>query len=178
MGAIEDILRAGLKPKVKQTRLVEAICSANITGAELLDFFAKASDTDKGTCADVMKHVSNRQPEILGPHIEFMLEYINYGAPRVKWGIAEAIGNLASRYPDKAARAVPLLLKNTTTADRANTTVVRWCAAYGLSEIAKHNPEQRQALVRRMKDILATETNNGVRSVYTRAMTWIEKRPK
>ena len=73
-------------------------------------------------------------------YIDILIEYINYTAPRVKWGVQEAIGNLAKKYPVEVAKAVPGLLKNTEVTDK-NNTVVRWCAAYGLTEILINNKE-------------------------------------
>jgi hypothetical protein len=63
------------------------------------------------------------------------IEYINFDAPHVMWGVPKAIGNLAEKYPDKAAKAIPNLLKNTDN----KSIVVCWCAAYALGEIAKNH---------------------------------------
>ena len=174
MGRIEDILQSSLKPKEKQVRLVETVCDGKIQARELIEFFQAASDVDKGTCTDVMKHVSAKQPEILAPYIEFLIKYINYKAPRVKWGIPEAIGNLAKKYPDKVVQAIPYLMHNTID-NKTNTTVVRWCAAYGIAEIAKHNPIAQNELLPKIKEIIKKEKNNGVRNVYVKALRCIEK---
>ena len=58
MSKIEEILHSNLKPKEKQTKLVKAVCNGKIPDKEFIDFFKSASDVDKGTCADVMKHIS------------------------------------------------------------------------------------------------------------------------
>jgi hypothetical protein len=174
MGKIEEILHSNLKPKEKQTKLVEAICSGKIQNKEFIEFFKSASDIDKGTCADAMKHISEQKPEILGPYIGILVKYINYKVPRVKWGVPEAIGNLSKKYPDKVVQAIPRLLQNTVE-NKINTTVIRWCAAYGLSEIAKHNPKVQKELTLRMKEIIKKENNNGVKNVYLKALQDIEK---
>lgn len=70
-------------------------------------FFEEAKDADKGTCADVMKHVSAQKPALLVPFIDTLIGYINFELPRVKWGVPEAIGNMAKDYPDKVAQAIP-----------------------------------------------------------------------
>lgn len=95
MSIIEEILHSNLKPKEKQTQLVEGICTGKIKGKEFIEFFKYASDNDKGTCADAMKHVSEQKPEILAPYIDLLVGYITYKAPRVKWGVPEALGNLS-----------------------------------------------------------------------------------
>lgn len=148
--------------------------SKKISATDFIAFFQAASDVDKGTCADAMKHVSARRPELLAPHLDVLLGYINYTAPRVKWGVPEAIGNMAKVYPEKTAQAIPYLLKNTAD-DKSNTTVIKWCAAFALSEIAKHNPTTRKQLLPLFEKILQKEKNNGVKNVYVKAIQAIEK---
>lgn len=173
MNTVETILKSAIKPKEKQTALVDAVCSGTIKGAEFIDFFISASYVDKGSCADAMKHIAERNPEILGPHIETLVQYINHKAPRVKWGVSEAIGNCAGKFPDKTAAAIPFLLRNTVE-DEINTTVVRWCAAYGLSEIALHCIKTRKELIPEIKKVAEKEKNNGVRNLYLKALQSIE----
>jgi hypothetical protein len=175
MSEIEEILQSKIKPKEKQIRLVEAVIQKRISARKFIKFFESASNVNKGTCADAMKHISAEKPEILAPYVDILVEYINYNLPRVKWGVPEAIGNIAKKYPDKAAKAIPYLLKNTTD-DKINTTVIKWCAAYALSEIAKHNIKTRKQLLPRFKNIIESEQNNGVKNVYIKAMKAIEKK--
>jgi len=174
MTKIEEILQLPVKPKEKQIKLVEAVVSGEIVVSEFIAFFESAADVDKGTCADVLKHVAAQSPALLAPCVDVLVKYINYRAPRVKWGVSEAIGNLAKKYPDKTAVAIPYLLKNTTD-DKTNTTVIKWCAAFALTEIAKHNPETRKQLLPVFEKIIRAEKNNGVKNVYLKAMKAIEK---
>lgn len=174
MNKIEEILQSKIKPKEKQIKLVEAVVSGKIPIKEFMVFFESAKDTDKGTCADVMKHISAQKPALLAPYIDTLVEYINYGLPRVKWGVPQAIGNMAKDYPDKVAKAVPNLLKNTTD-DKVNTTVIRWCAAFALSEIAKHNSKTRKQLLPIFDKMIKKEQNNGVKSIYVKALRIIGK---
>ncbi len=143
MSKIEEILQAKIKPKEKQTKLVESVITGIIPIKEFMVFFESAKDVDKGSCADAMKHISAQKPALLTLYIDQLLPYINHSLPRVKWGIAEVIGNLAKDYPDKVSGAIPNLLKNTTD-DKTNTTVIKWCAAFALAEIAKYNHEIRK----------------------------------
>lgn len=99
------------------------------------------------------------------------VEYIGYKAPRVRWGCPEALGNLAAYYPEQVGRAVPKLLGNL--ADPS--TVVRWCAAYALTEIAKYNAENQPELVELFAGFIQTEENSGVRNVYIKALKQIAK---
>jgi hypothetical protein len=174
MSLIEDILKSRIKPKEKQIKLVDAVVSKHISSKEFIDFFESASDVDKGTCADAMKHISALNPDILAPYIETLIKYINYKLPRVKWGVPEAIGNMSIKYPDQTAEAIPYLLNNTAD-DKLNTTVIKWCAAFALTEIARYNPRTRNKLVPLFKDIIEIEQNNGIRNVYIKTFKGIEK---
>jgi hypothetical protein len=173
MNAIETVLRSTIKPKERQAALVEAVCGGAITSAEFMDFFISASYVDKGSLADAMKHIAEQAPEILGPYIDTLVPYINHKAPRVKWGVSEAIGSCAGKYPDKTTAAIPYLMRNTVE-NEINTTVVRWCAAFGLAEIALHCMKSRKELVPEIKKLAEKEKNNGVRNVYLKALQSIE----
>jgi hypothetical protein len=166
MRIIEDILTLKIKPKEKQVKLVEAVCNGKINNKEFIEFFKSASDVDKGTCADVMKHVSEQKPEILAPYIEVLVEYINYPLPRVKWGVPESIGNMAKKYPDKVEKAIPKLLLNT----KDESTVVRWCAAYALAEIAQYNTKKQKELISFFSEIVKKEKNDGVKNIYLKTL--------
>jgi len=166
MKIIEDILKSKIKPKEKQLKLVETVCNGKINDKEFIEFFKSASDVDKGTCADVMKHVSEQKPEILAPYIDVLVEYINYKTPRVKWGVPESLGNMAKKYPDKVEKAIPKLLLNT----KDESTVVRWCAGYALSEIAKYNTKKQKELLSIFSEIVKKEKNNGVKNIYLKTL--------
>ena len=174
MTNIKQILQSKIKPKEKQTLIVDALVSTKIAAKDFIGFFEAASDVDKGTCANVMKHVSAQSPELLMPNIDILVNYINYKAPRVRWGVPEAIGNMAQKYPDKTEKAIPFLLKNISD-NPINTTVIRWCAAFALTEIAKHNYKTRKQLLPIFEKAIKEEKNNGVRNVYIKAMKVIEK---
>lgn len=172
---IEPILRSTIKPKEKQTLLVEALISKDIQAKDFVLFFESASDVDKGTCADVIKNVTKSDPALLIPFIDILVNHINYKAPRVKWGIPEAIGNMAKDFPNKTEKAIPFLLQNISD-DVQNTTVIRWCASYALTEIAKYNARTRKQLIPVFEKAILEENNNGVRNVYIKALKTIEKR--
>jgi len=121
-----------------------------------------------------MKHVSAQKPALLAPYIDTLIEYINFEPPRVKWSVPEAIGNMAKDYPDKVVKAIPNLLKNTTD-DKINTTVIKWCAAFSLAEIAKHYSKTRKQLVPIFEKIIKSEKNNGMKNVYVKVLKVIGK---
>ena len=83
----------------------------------------------------------------------------------------ESIGNLAQKFPKEVEKAVPKLLVNT----KDESTVVRWCAAFALSEIAKNSLRAREELVPKIEGIIKSEKNNGVKNVYLKALKTISK---
>ena len=171
---IDHILHSSAKPKERQTKLVEAVLQKEISAEAFIDYFKNASDVEKGTCADVMKNISARNPDILAPYIDSLIPYINHKLPRVKWGVPESIGNMAKTYPKETSKAIPYLLKNAAK-DKLNTTVIKWCAAFALTEIAKHNADSRKQLLPIFTQLATSEDNNGVKNVYLKALKIIEK---
>ena len=174
MTKIEEILQSKIKLKEKQVNLVQKVISEQISVGELIQFFKSAHGAQKGTCADVMKHISKEKPEMLEPYIQLLIHYIIDDLPRVKWGVSETIGNLAGKYPEKVIDAIPYLMKNTTD-EKTNTTVIKWCAAFGLTEIAKNHPKTREQLLPEFEKIINREKNNGVKNVYLKALKKINE---
>jgi hypothetical protein len=172
MNKTEEILKSKLKSKEKVSALVKAVKQKEVSAKEFIDFFKETSDIEKGTCADVMKYVSKDKPEIVAPFIDVLIEYIDYKAPRVKWGVPESIGNLAQKYPEEVGKAIPKLLINT----KDKSTVVRWCAAFALTEIAKYNPKLQKDLILKFNVMVKTEQNNGVKNVYLKVLKILEKK--
>jgi len=166
MNVTDEIRNWEGKPKEQAAFLTESIAKDKKLFAQLIEILKSGSDVDKGTAADVMKHVSKNTPELVAPYIDDLVDYINYKAPRVKWGVPETIGNLAQKYPTEVEKAIPKLLVNT----KDKSTVVRWCAAFALTEIAKGNPAIRKELGSKIEEIVQNETNNGVKNVYLKAL--------
>lgn len=89
----------------------------------------------------------------------------------MRWGCPESLGNIAQKHPDKVEKAIPKLLENL----KDKSTVVRWCAAFALTEIAKYNHKKQKELVTIFNKLVKTEQNNGVRNVYVKALKEIDK---
>jgi len=168
---IREILSSDLKHKEKVARISEKVGNDKNLVAQLFDLLKNGSDVEKGTAAEVMKFVSQDYPDLMLPYIDVLIEYIDYKAPRVKWGCPESIGNIAKSYPDKVEGAIPKLFKNL----KDDSTVVRWCAAYALAEIAKYNKKRQKDLINKFIELIETEKNNGVRNVLKKALKDIEK---
>ncbi len=169
---IHDILSSKSKHKEQVELITRLAIKDKKILAELLYILETGTDVDKGTAAEVMKFVSKEKPDMLFPYIDLLIKYIDYKAPRVRWGCPESIGNIASKYPQHVEKAIPKLLGNL----KDKSTVVRWCAAYALTEIAKNHKGKQKELAGTIQKLIKIETNNGVRNVYIKAVKELEKR--
>lgn len=168
---IQKILALDKKHKEKVTLITEKIQGDKKIVDSLFELLKNGTDVEKGTAAEVMKFISKNTPEIMVPYIDVLIEYIDYKAPRVKWGCPESLGNLAKKYPKKVEKAIPKLFENL----KDKSTVVRWCAAFALTEIAKYNSKKQKVLVAKFQKLIKTEQNNGVKNVYIKALKEIDK---
>lgn len=169
---IQQILASEKKHKEKVVLITEKVKADKRLVAQLFELLKTGTDVEKGTAAEVMKFVSKDQPETMVPYIDILIEYIDYKAPRVKWGCPESLGNLAKKYPDEVGKAIPKLFENL----KDKSIVVRWCAAYALAEIAKYNSKKQKELVVKFQKLIETEKNNGVKNVYIKALKEIKRR--
>lgn len=167
---IEEILQSDRKHKEKVTLIAEKVKTDTKLVGQLVELLKTGTDVEKGTAAEVMKFVSKDSPDLIFPYIGVLIEHIDYRAPRVKWGCPESIGNLAEKYPEEVEKAIPKLLNNT----KDKSTVVRWCAAYALTEIAKYNSRKQKELVAKFLVLMKKEQNKGVKNVYIKAIKIIE----
>jgi hypothetical protein len=170
--SIKNILQSDKKPKEKVSIITKKILGEEIPIEQLFELFVYGTDVEKGSCAEIMKFVSKENPQMMEPYINTLLEYITYKAPRVKWGVPESIGNLASVYPEKVEKAIPYLKQNLDD----KSTVIRWCASYALTEIAKYNVKNQQALLGFFNNIIKSEKNGGVKNLYLKAIKFIGKK--
>ena len=115
--------------------------------------------------------ITKDNPKYVAGHIDFVIEQIGYKAPRVKWESSEIVANIAAEFPEQAQKAIPLLMINVD--DQG--TVVKWSAALALTEIAKNNPKTHKQLLPFFREMIGKEENNGVRNIYMKGLTAIEK---
>jgi HEAT repeat protein len=141
-----------------------------VNDPSLLDDFESsllaAKTPEKGTCVEALVLVAKEHPEYVLPHLESVMECLADKAPRVRWEAAHVIANVAPRFPWRAAEATDLLLVNAT--DKG--TVVRWSTALALGEILKANEASRATLQPLIEELSRSETNNGVRNHYVKAL--------
>lgn len=168
---IQEIMSSKIKHKEQVAMMTEKAKSNKKVLAQIFDILKTGTDVEKGTVAEVMKFVSQDNPEMMAPYIDVLIEYIDYKAPRVKWGCPESLGYIAKKYPDKVEKAIPKLLENL----KDKSTVVRWCAAFALTEIAKNNSRKQKELIEKFQKLIKTEQNNGVKNVYVKAIKEVDK---
>jgi hypothetical protein len=160
-----------MKHKEQVSKIVELAVKDAAALTQVFTLLKTGSDVEKGTAAEVLKFVSKECPEKMLPYVDLIVDFIDYKAPRVKWGCPEAIGNLAPQYPREVESAIPKLLKNLDD----SSTVVRWCAAFALTEIARHNTARQNELVGLFEQLLLAEQNSGVKNLYVKTLKRIQK---
>ena len=162
MPTIQEILKLKEKPKQKLTLLVTILNEEETALNELIKCFDKVSDSERGYLMEALEYITKENPNF-GKHcLGFVIKYLNYNAPRIKWETSRIIGNVAQNFPDKIKQAIPKLLENT----KDEGIVVRWSAAFALTEIAKSNSKLKRELIPEFTKILAGEKNNGVKNIY------------
>jgi HEAT repeat len=171
---IHEILSSKMKHKEQVAAMAEMTINDDRALVELIGILRTGTDVEKGTVAEVLKFVAKDNPEMVVPYIDVLIENIDYKAPRVRWGCPESIGYLAPKYPGQVEKAIPKLLENLN--DRS--TVVRWCAAFALTEISKYNLDKQKELVGEFPKLVNTEQNNGVRNVYLKALKVIGRQQR
>lgn len=171
MDTIRAILDSDNKHMQKVALIVKKILSDDKLVTPLFELLETGSKVERGTAAEVMKFVSKEKAELIAPYIDTLIEYIDYDVPRVMWGCPESIGNLAKNYPKEVEKAIPKLLKNL----ENDSTVIRWCAAFALGEIAKYNKDKQSDLLEKFDKIIKKEKNNGVKNVFKKAIKFIKK---
>ncbi|VVB75757.1 Uncharacterised protein [Candidatus Tiddalikarchaeum anstoanum] len=172
MNILDEIKNSRKNSKQLVEDLTKSVLSDKVLVKQLVDGLKSGSKTEKGVIADVMKHVSGENPDLLAPYVDELVGSVNSDIPRVMWGVPESIGNLAKKFPDKAVKAVPNLLLNT----KSDSTVVKWCAAYALSEIFKYNLIVRKTLLPEIEELVKKEKNNGVKNVYVKVLKEISRK--
>jgi hypothetical protein len=166
LAKIEEIMKSKGTHKKKAALLAERVREDRKLASKVIECFKVGSVAEKGHCMEAMHYVSQDEPDIVLPYIDFIVDHFDDGGTRVKWEAAEIIHNVARKYPEKVTRAIPKLLASIN--DRS--TVARWSVAYALTEIAKNNPGSRKELIPKFREILEKEKNHGVRNIYVKAL--------
>lgn len=164
---IINIFQQKIKPKEKINLLVEALMEEKISLQELLDFYSKTTDSQKGSCLSALAEITKEEPRFVGNMIDFVIKQLPSKAPRVKWEAGEIIANIAAEYPQQIASSVPELIKNS---KQDNGTVVRWSAAFALTEIVRSSSKMEKQLLPKFRKMIDAEKNNGVKKFYIKTL--------
>jgi HEAT repeat protein len=171
MAIIKEILKSKKKPKEIVDLIAEALRKDKKLFNELVQCFEDGTTAEKGSCMEAVEYVTKEDPEFAKNCFDFVIAHINDKAPRVKWEACRIIGNVAQKFTDEVKEAIPKLLENT----EDKGTVVRWSAAFALTEIAKSSLGMQEKLVPEFKKILEKENNKGVRNIYLKYLKSVEQ---
>jgi HEAT repeat protein len=156
-----------VKPKEKPEMLSTWILDGKISVTELAAFAGTAKDTLRAICIEALEFATKQNPTIIDEDcFRFMTQSLTAKAPRIKWESAKVIGNTAHLFPEELEEAIKNLLDNS----QHEGTVVRWSAAFALSEIAKLKTAHNKALLPEMESIIEKEAKNSIKKIYNGAL--------
>ncbi len=162
----EILLSKTIKPKEKIELLANLFLTERKLSRELIDLMAVAGDSERGNCMSALTLISKTEPKFFTGSIDFIQQQLSAKAPRVCWEAAETIGNLAPHFPSDCAQAIPALQKML----QGEGTVLRWSAAYALTELAKANATARVELLPFFEQALLSEENNAIKKMFQKAL--------
>jgi len=172
MEVTDILLDKILKPKEKTELLSIMLMDHSLSIDQLIGFAQAAKASDMATCIESIEYVSKNKPGIVTAEtFDFVTQSLAEKAPRVKWESARVIGNTAHLFPSKLGNAVKNLLANT----EHSGTVVRWSAAFALSQIVLLRSPVNAELVPALEAIAAREEKNSIRKIYMEALKKISK---
>ncbi len=161
-----------LKSKAKTETLSSWLLDKTIDTNELVDFAAEAKDPIKATCIEALEFATQKNPALVTPKgFQFVTQSLAAKAPRVKWESARVIGNTAHLFTDDLEEAINFLLINS----EHEGTVVRWSAAFALSEILKLKTKHNALLLDAIEAIINREEKNSIKKIYLEALKKLRK---
>ncbi|MCX6352181.1 MAG: hypothetical protein NTX03_10000 [Bacteroidetes bacterium] len=158
---------AAIKSKQKTDTIIKWILVNPKEIDKLLEFAYLAKDSTKATCIEALELATIISPQRATQACwDFVVKSLTEKAPRIKWESAKVIGNTAHLFPKNLDEAIKNLVANT-----AHTgTVVRWSAAYALSQIMKLKTKHNEELITLAKAICAGEEKNSIKKIYLAAL--------
>lgn len=155
-----------IKAKDKTPILGKMILDDSSVIETLVSIAQNAKDPIKGTLIEAMEYATQQKPEVVNENcFHFVTEQLESKAPRVKWESAKVIGNTAKLFPILLPHAIEKLIVNT----NHEGTVVRWSAAFALSEIIKTKSGLNKDLVPALKNICEKEEKDSIKKIYLKA---------
>lgn len=169
-----DILLKDKSRKIKER--TETISGWLLDGSmpvdELVAFAEKSKDSEKATCIEALEYATKQDSNVADENVlNFVTKTLTDKAPRVKWESARVIANIAHLFPTKLNKSIANLLINT----EHEGTVVRWAAAFALSEIVKLKTKSNKDLIPKIETILKHTTDNAIKKIYEKALKQVAK---
>ncbi len=163
MGFQEILNDKTLKPKEKTEMLSQLVLNNSNIIDELIAFAKESKDPIKATIIESFEFATKLKPELANKNLlQFASNSLTEKAPRVKWESAKVIGNISHLYPKQLEESINHLLVNT----EHPGTVVRWSAAFALSQIVKLNTSFNKELIPAIKNICEQEEKNSIKKIY------------
>lgn len=161
-----------IKAKAKVAQLGEWLLNRTLTPEALMLFADGQKPVNKATCIEAFEYATKQQPGIADHStLVYMTLALHETEPRIKWESAKVIGNIAGQFPADLDTTIPPLLENAT----HSGTVVRWAAAYALSEILKLKTNRYTELLPQIEVLSEKEADNGVKKKYLAALKKVKK---
>jgi HEAT repeat protein len=172
MSIISETLKFEMPSKEKILLLVRQIKDRSEFITEIGDYCQSAADGDKAICLAAVNHITKDDPTFVRNHLDFVIGQLDSKSAQVKLEAGEIIANAAKAFPDQVAKAIPRLMEIT----KDEASIVRWGAAYALTEIAKSSdPKTTKQLLRFFKTEAKKEKMSSVRNLYLDALTALGK---
>lgn len=121
----------------------------------------------KASCIEALEHLTRTQPKaLLEAGLDLCLRSLADKEPRVKWESARVIGNSIPHFPKRKDEAVKALLANA----EHEGTVVRWSAAFALSQVILMKTSANKKLLPTVEAIIQKEEKSSIRKIYAAAI--------
>jgi hypothetical protein len=156
-----------IKLKEKTRLISRLLMDDKITIAEWIETTRSQKGSSRATLMEAMETATKTKPVIIDAKgFEFVSECLAEKLPRVQWESARVIGNTAHLFPKQLKKAIPKLLDNS----ESGGTVVRWSAAFALSQIIQCNTSLTKELIPAIESILNRENDNAIKKIYLQAL--------
>lgn len=163
MQVLDVLTNKAMKPKARTQLLADMLLSGELDISELMSLATSANHSQKATCIEAMEYCSKTTPSVVSETcFNFLVKALGDEAPAIKREAARVVGNTAAVYETKLAAAVSGLLLNA----RHERTVVRWAAAFALTEISKLKIRKSPLSLSVLKELRDFETDNAIRKKY------------
>ena len=165
---LNELLKSkDIKPKDKTVMIANAVLDGDLSIKDIIDLTSSFKDPAKATCMEAFEYATNKNPEVANIELfGFAENNLSSKAPRLKWESAKVIGNIAHLYSDSLETAIPSLLENA----KDDGTVVRWSAAYALTQIfllPKYSNDEFRCI---LQDICESEEKASIKKIYVKVL--------